>query len=67
MVSFTLLPLNPTENEPPVSIGYEAVWAPEPVWTVCKDKGPIISVSDAGALWGPLKMSILYKKTFRTP
>jgi hypothetical protein len=38
MVSFTLRVLYPL-GKPPVSIGEEAVWAREPVWTLlCKEK-----------------------------
>jgi hypothetical protein len=35
MASFTPRPLQPKEKEPPVSIGQEAGWALELVWTLC--------------------------------
>jgi hypothetical protein len=34
VVSFTLLPLYFRRKKPPVSIEYEAGWAPELVWTL---------------------------------
>jgi hypothetical protein len=36
VVSFTPLPLYLLGNEPPVPIGWEAGWAPEPVYTLWK-------------------------------
>jgi hypothetical protein len=33
VVNFRPLPLNSNGKSPPVPIGWEAGWAPEPVWT----------------------------------
>jgi hypothetical protein len=36
VVNFTHWPLYPWGNDPPITIGYEAGWAPQPVCTFCR-------------------------------
>jgi hypothetical protein len=43
VVSSTPLPLYLEERTPPVPIGPEAVWAPEPIWTRWRGKNQYVS------------------------
>jgi hypothetical protein len=40
--SFTPLPLYPREKEFPVTIGYEAGWAPKPVWMIRRSENVLL-------------------------
>jgi hypothetical protein len=45
-------------KEPPLPIGYEAGWAPEPVWSMRKREKSLFSAVDL--TWGPVCSPSLY-------
>jgi hypothetical protein len=52
LVSFTPLPLYSPGKEPPVSIGQEAGWAPQPVWTLWTKGKSLAPVANRSPIFG---------------